>query len=51
MNNQDINAQTIDRWIDEGWEWGRPISHEVFVNAINGEWDVCTNWAFPLFWL
>ena len=21
MEYQDINAQTIDRWIREGWEW------------------------------
>ena len=20
-NYQDINAETIDRWIEEGWEW------------------------------
>ena len=24
---QDINSRTIDRWVDEGWEWGKPISH------------------------
>ena len=30
MDYQDINAQTIDKWIREGWEWGRPISHEVY---------------------
>ena len=40
MNYQDINAQTIDRWIDEGWEWGKPISHEVFEKAKHGEWNV-----------
>lgn len=39
-NYQDINAATIDRWIDEGWEWGRPISHEAYVNACKGKWDV-----------
>ena len=22
---QDINAETIDRWVSEGWEWGKPI--------------------------
>lgn len=27
-NYQDINAETIDKWIEEGWEWGTPISHE-----------------------
>lgn len=40
MDYQDINAQTIDRWIREGWEWGKPISHEVYKKAVNGEWDV-----------
>lgn len=33
MNYQDINAETIDRWIEEGWEWGIPLSHEEYINA------------------
>ena len=37
---QDINAETIDRWVREGWEWGRPVSHEEFDRARRGEWDV-----------
>ena len=37
---QDINAQTIDRWIAEGWEWGRPIDHETYAKAVSGDWDV-----------
>ena len=37
---QDINAETIDRWVLEGWVWGRPISHEVFQKAVQGKWDV-----------
>ncbi len=40
MNYQDINAQTIDRWIEEGWEWGQPISHETYLKAAEGEWDM-----------
>lgn len=40
MEYQDINAETIDRWVRAGWEWGRPISREVFEKAKNGEWDV-----------
>lgn len=40
MNYQDINAQTIDRWIEEGWEWGIPISHDDYVKALGGEWDM-----------
>lgn len=40
MDYQDINAQTIDRWIEEGWEWGIPIDHETYEKARNGQWDV-----------
>lgn len=40
MEYQDINAATIDRWVEEGWEWGRPIDHETYVRAQGGEWDV-----------
>ncbi|MBQ4506390.1 MAG: class I SAM-dependent methyltransferase [Firmicutes bacterium] len=36
----DINAETIDRWVEEGWEWGRPIDRETFAKALKGEWDV-----------
>lgn len=25
----EINSKIIDKWIEEGWEWGQPISHEV----------------------
>ena len=40
MNYQDINAAAIDRWIEEGWEWGRPVDHETFARAARGEWEV-----------
>ena len=40
MNYQDINAATIDRWIEEGWEWGIPIDHEDYLRAQRGDWDV-----------
>ncbi len=40
MNYQDINIKTIEKWIAEGWEWGTPIDHETYVNALNGQWDV-----------
>ena len=36
----DINARTIDKWIEEGWEWGVPIDHETFEKAKRGEWNV-----------
>ena len=40
MEYQDINAAAIDRWVEQGWEWGRPISHEVYAAALRGQWDV-----------
>ena len=40
MNYTDINSKTIDSWIEEGWEWGRPIDHETFEKAQNGEWQI-----------
>ena len=40
MNYADVNAKTIDRWIEEGWEWGIPITHEACEAVRKGEWDV-----------
>ena len=40
MNYQEINARTIDRWIEAGWEWGTPIYHEIYQAAQRGQWDV-----------
>lgn len=40
MQYTQINAATIDRWVEEGWEWGTPISHEEYLRAKNGSWDV-----------
>ena len=36
----EINSKTIDKWSEEGWEWGKPISHEEYEKAVNGEWNV-----------
>ena len=40
MEYQELNAQTIDRWVEEGWEWGVPISRETYAAAKAGRWDV-----------
>ncbi len=37
---QDVNAKTIDRWVEDGWEWGQPITHEQFLAAKNGDWSI-----------
>lgn len=36
----DINADTIDGWNKEGWQWGIPITHEQFCRAKEGEWKI-----------
>ncbi|HIS47182.1 MAG TPA: class I SAM-dependent methyltransferase [Candidatus Scybalocola faecigallinarum] len=40
MNYQEINAKTIDEWCLDGWEWGKPISHEIYEKALKGDWKV-----------
>ena len=40
MDYTEINSKTIDEWIKEGWEWGIPITHETFLNAKNGDWNM-----------
>ena len=40
MSYTDINAKTIDQWIEDGWEWGRPIDHETFERAKQGDWKI-----------
>lgn len=40
MHYTDINAKAVDSWVENGWEWGVPITHEVFNAAKNGQWNV-----------
>lgn len=40
MEYTDINAETIDRWVEEGWEWGVSVTCEQFAAARNGCWSV-----------
>lgn len=40
MKYTEINAKTIDRWVDEGWEWGVPISHGQFSDALKDKWSM-----------
>lgn len=36
----EVNSKVFDKWVDSGWEWGKPISHEVFESAKNNDWSV-----------
>ena len=40
MKYQDINAQTITSWVEDGWEWGKPITHEQFLAAKAGKLEL-----------
>ena len=40
MKYQDINAKTIDQWVESGWLWSIPITHEEYERAVRGEWSV-----------
>ena len=40
MDYQQLNADTIDKWCRDGWEWGVPITHEAYVKAQQGDWQV-----------
>ncbi|MGF0047903.1 hypothetical protein ACQRD4_08950 [Streptococcus hyointestinalis] len=45
---QDINRETIDSWVEEGWVWAIPISHEEYLEAQNGKWDVLLTPTVPV---
>lgn len=47
-NYADINAATIDGWIEDGWEWGTPISHEAFERTRQGAWDILLTPTRPM---
>jgi len=40
MNYTDINADTIDKWVDGGWEWSVASTTEAYSAAKKGIWDV-----------
>lgn len=40
MDYTEINSGTIDRWVENHWEWGIPVSHEEYAKAHEGEWSV-----------
>lgn len=48
MSYADLNAETITRWIQDGWEWGKPIDHETFVNAQEGRWKLLLTPTVPV---
>lgn len=35
-----INAEVINRRIEEAWEWIKPIDYQAYVNAEKGKWNI-----------
>lgn len=48
MKYQDINAKTIDRWVEGGWEWSIPVTHEQFQAALEGDWEIFMTPTVPV---
>ena len=48
MNYQEINSAAVDRWVENGWEWGTPVSHDIFEKAKNGDWSVVLTPTIPV---
>ena len=40
MDYQQLNAEIISKWCLKGWEWGQPVTHEIYAKAKRGEWGV-----------
>lgn len=40
LNYTQINSVFFDKWVQEGWQWGTPITHEIYEKAKHGEWAV-----------
>ncbi|WP_040209094.1 class I SAM-dependent methyltransferase [Neobacillus jeddahensis] len=36
----ELNSKTIDKWVEDGWLWGQPISHAIFEKAKQNDWFV-----------
>lgn len=52
MDYTKYNSKIIDQWVNEGWEWGKPVSHEEFEAAKNGNFKLVLtpNKAIPKDW-
>lgn len=37
---QDVNSKMFDKWVEEGWEWGVPISSLEYKNALKGNFKM-----------
>ena len=47
-NYTDDNAKAVDRWVESGWEWGKPVDAATFARAKSGDWDVVLTPTLPV---
>lgn len=40
MDYTKYNSKIIDQWVEDGWEWGKPISHEEYLKAKQGDFKI-----------
>lgn len=40
MDYTKYNSKIIDQWVEDGWEWGKPISHEEYLKAKQGDFKL-----------
>lgn len=40
MDYTKYNSKIIDQWVEDGWEWGKPISHEEYLKAKQGDFKM-----------
>jgi ubiquinone/menaquinone biosynthesis C-methylase UbiE len=45
---QEINSSAIDRWCLKGWKWGKMISHQEYLDALQGKYDLLLTPTKPL---
>lgn len=48
MKYTKINSETIDRWVEEGWTWGIPITKEAYKEASQGNWEMLLTPTIPV---
>lgn len=48
QNYVEINAKTWDRWAENKCDWSIPITHDEFVQALNGTWGVYLTPCIPV---
>ena len=39
-NYTNENSKVVDSWVKNGWLWSIPVSHEAYLKAKEGEYDI-----------